>query len=433
MTRNNSMKLIPALMLLGFAGAAGASGFAVQNQAGSGNGNSFAGAAAAAEDASTIYFNPAGMTNLPRGHNVSMSGTLLHRKVEFNNRGSSTTGGLAAPVPTGDGGDAGGTALLPAGYWAWGISPNLSVGVGFGPTFGNKTEYEFDFTGRSAGFFFAMEQINLNPSVAYKVNDMVSLGVGVNVAYNSSHFKQGVPLLGGPFVANNFLNVKVNDWAVGYNLGAMFQLSPATRIGLAYRSELDFDLEGSEKYKFPFAAAGLIKQDVKTKLTTPSNVSLAVSHKLNDKLELLGDVTWTDWSVVNLVTVKKKALGTPLQQLSFNFQDTYRIGLGASYQYNEQVKTRFGIAYDKTPVKQPVDRTMTLPDSDRTWLSFGVKYSLSKISSIDVGYSHIFFANASTARAVTTGYPGTQTLRQTIRGSFDTTADILSMQYNHTF
>jgi long-chain fatty acid transport protein len=97
------------------------------------------------------------------------------------------------------------------------------------------------------------------------------------------------------------------------------------------------------------------------------------------------------------------------------------------------VKTRFGIAYDKTPVKQPVDRTMTLPDSDRTWLSFGVKYSLSKISSIDVGYSHIFFANASTARAVTTGYPGTQTLRQTIRGSFDTTADILSMQYNHTF
>jgi long-chain fatty acid transport protein len=133
------------------------------------------------------------------------------------------------------------------------------------------------------------------------------------------------------------------------------------------------------------------------------------------------------------VTVKKKALGTPLQQLSFNFQDTYRIGLGASYQYNEQVKTRFGIAYDKTPVKQPVDRTMTLPDSDRTWLSFGVKYSLSKISSIDVGYSHIFFDDASTARAVTTGFPAAQTLRNTIRGSFDTSADILSMQYNHTF
>jgi long-chain fatty acid transport protein len=76
---------------------------------------------------------------------------------------------------------------------------------------------------------------------------------------------------------------------------------------------------------------------------------------------------------------------------------------------------------------------MTLPDSDRTWLSFGVKYSLSKISSIDVGYSHIFFDDASTARAVTTGFPAAQTLRNTIRGSFDTSADILSMQYNHTF
>jgi long-chain fatty acid transport protein len=232
---------------------------------------------------------------------------------------------------------------------------------------------------------------------------------------------------------NNFLNVNVNDWAVGYNLGAMFQLSPATRIGLAYRSELKFDLEGSEKYKYPVPLAGLIKQSVKTELKTPSNFSLAGSHKLNDKLELLADVTWTDWSVVNLVTVKSKTTGAGLQQLSFNFQDTYRVGLGASYQYNEQVKTRFGIAYDKTPVKQPVDRTMTLPDSDRTWLSFGAKYSLSKISSIDVGYSHIFFDNATTARAVTTGFPGAQTLRQTIRGSFDTSADILSMQYNHTF
>lgn len=438
MTRNNSMKMIPALMLLGFAGAAGAAGFAVQNQAGSGTGNAFAGAAAAAEDAATIFFNPAGMTNLPQGHNIALAGTLLNRTIDFKNKGSTidTTapfGPAQWPLPAGDGGDAGGLAILPAGYWAYGISPNLSVGIGIGPTFGNKTEYGFDFIGRNAGFYFQMEQININPSVAYKVNNMVSLGAGVNFAYNKSHFKQGVPLVfpAAGYHADNFLEVKADDWAVGYNLGATFQLSPATRIGLSYRSEIEFDLEGKEKYAYPSPA--LVNVKIKGQLKTPENFSLAVSHKWNDKLELLADVTWTNWSVVDTLIVKNKATSAPLQQLPYHFDDTYRIGLGASYQYNEQVKTRFGVAYDKTPVQNNEDRTMTLPDSDRTWLAFGVKYSLSKISSLDVGYAHIFFANANTARKVYTGFPGTQVGRQTIRGSFDTTADILSAQYNHTF
>jgi len=435
MTRNNSMKLIPALMLLGFAGAASAAGFAVQNQTGSGTGNAFAGAAAAAEDAGTIYFNPAGMTNLPQGHNIALSGTLLNRTIDFKNKGSTIDSAPAAffPLPTGDGGDAGGLALIPAGYWAYRISPNLSVGVGVGPTFGNKTEYGFNFIGRNAGFFFEMEQININPSIAYKVNDMVSLGAGVSFAHNDSTFKQGVALVRPAvgFAANNFLKVEVDDWAVGYNLGATFQLSPATRIGLAYRSELEFDLEGKQKYKFPSTA--LVDQDVKAKLKTPANFSLAGSHKLNDKLELLADVTWTEWSVVKVINLKNQNSGTLLNVLPYNFDDTYRVGLGASYQYNEQVKTRFGVAYDKTPVQHKEDRTMTLPDSDRIWLSFGVKYSLSKISSLDVGYTHIFFDDADTARAVNLPSVPPATRRQTIRGSFDTTADILSLQYNHTF
>jgi long-chain fatty acid transport protein len=431
MTQKLSMKLIPALMLLGFAGATSAAGFAIQNQTGSGTGNAFAGAAATAEDAGTIHFNPAGMTNLPQGHNIALSGTLLSRSIEFKNKGSTTT--PFAPLPTGDGGDAGGTALLPAGYWAYGIAPNLSVGVGFGPTFGNKTEYKFDFTGRAAGYFFEMEQININPSIAYKLNDMVSLGGGINFAKNDSTFKQGIALAGLPgFAANNFLKVVVDDWAVGYNLGASFQLSPATRIGVAYRSELEFDLEGKQKFKVPSVA--LVNQDVKVKLKTPANFSLAASHKMNSKLELLADVTWTDWSVVKSLDLKNKNSGVLLNTLSYNFDDSYRVGLGANYQYNDQVKTRFGIAYDKTPVQTKADRTMTLPDSDRIWLAFGVKYSLSKISSLDVGYAHIFFDDASTARVVNlpTVPPGV-TRRQTINGSFDTAADYLSVQYNHTF
>ncbi len=129
----------------------------------------------------------------------------------------------------------------------------------------------------------------------------------------------------------------------------------------------------------------------------PANASLAISHQM-DRWQFLGDYTWTGWSSVDTVKLKNKQTGAQISTLPFNFQDTYRVGFGVNYQYNDTVKTRFGVAYDKAPVKSAVDRTMTLPDSDRTWLSFGVKYGLSKISSLDIGYSHIFFKDARTAR-----------------------------------
>ncbi|HEX6736439.1 MAG TPA: outer membrane protein transport protein, partial [Azonexus sp.] len=401
------------------------------------------GAAAAAEDASTVFFNPAGMTYLPRGHSISLSGTVLHRSIKYDDEGSTTTPGFgfgsSFPLPSGDGGDGGGTSLLPHGYWAWGVTDQLSIGLGIGPTFGNTTEYDDDFIGRNAGFFFEMKQFNINPSLAFKVNEMVSLGVGINFAHNESQFKQGVPLVmpAAGYTANNYLDVKGDDWAVGYNLGAMFQLTPATRLGLAYRSELDFELEGRQRWAVASAGFGpvqpLVNYDVEAKLKTPANFSLALSQMVGTKWEILGDVTWTDWSVVDTLYVNNRQTGAPLQKLTYNFRDTWRVGIGANYQYSDTLKLRFGVAHDKTPVKSAADRTMTLPDADRTWLSLGAKYQLSPAASIDVGYTHIFFDTVDSERQVTTGYPGPETVRQTIRGEFKTSVDILSLQLNYHF
>ena len=443
MNKAITLRLIPALITIAFSGSAVAAGFQLQNQTGSGNGNAFAGAAAAAEDAGTIFFNPAGMSYLPRGHNISLSGTLLNRSIKFTDQGSTTTPGFGLgssfPLPTGNGGDAGGLALLPHGYWAWGMTDSLSLGVGIGPTFGNTTEYDNNFVGRNAGFYFEMQQININPSVAWKVNEQVSLGFGINFAHNESHFKQGVPLvwpLGG-YLPNNYLDVKGDDWAIGYNVGAMFKLTPSTRLGIAYRSELDFELEGQQKWNSTATGFGpvgpLVNYDVKAKLKTPANLSFALSQGIGDKFELLADLTWTEWSVVNTLLVNNQQTGAPLQKLSYNFRDTWRVGLGGNYQLNSDLKLRFGVAYDMTPVKSAADRTMTLPDADRTWLSVGAKYNLNKSTSLDFGYTHIFFADARTERQVITGYPGTETVRQTIRGEFKTSVDIVSMQLNYNF
>jgi long-chain fatty acid transport protein len=428
MTKKLTMRLIPALMLFGFAGVANAAGLAVSAQTGSGVGNAFAGSAAAAEDAGTIFANPAGMTYLPQGHSISLGASLLNRSVDFKNQGSVPHIGSFAGN-TADGGDAGGLAIIPFGYWAYSVAPDVWFGVGVSPTFGNKTEYDKNFIGKSAGYMSEVKQININPSLAIKVNDVLSLGLGFDLAHASLHAKAGVPNN-----ATNRQDFKTDSWGVGANIGAMFQLSPSTRVGVTYRSGMSFDMEGKQQLYSAVGAAAPTLKNQKVTLDgyeTPGSLSLAVSQKLSDKWELLGDLTWTDWSVWNKLTLKQASDGANVSfPATYGFQDTLRVGLGANYKYSDALKLRFGVAFDEGATTKAANRQMTLPDADRTWLAFGGKYTLSKASSIDFGYSHVFVKDSNTARQVRTAGG---TLLQTINGKFEQSADYLSAQYNHTF
>ena len=396
---------------------ANAAGFALKNQNGAGNGNAFAGAAASAEDASTVIFNPAGLTYLSEGHSLAIAGTVLNRSVDFSNAGT-------AAMPTfalgNSGGDGGGTSLIPAAYYAYAISPRLRIGVGLSPTFGNKTEYEEKFIGRFSGYFAEIKQININPSIAYRLNDTVSLGFGLDYARSEVEFRQMAPVAAA---TQRIAKLEGDDDAWGYNLGVMFQFSPATRLGLAYRSQVKFHLEGKQDIQ------GVLNRNIRAELETPDNLSLALHQRLSDRWDMLADITWTYWSSIKTITATNATTSAPVAALNFNFRDTYRVGLGANCRLNDTWKLRIGTAYDKTPVPSAADRTMTLPDADRTWLSVGARYALSPKSSLDMGYSHIFFKKAVTERAVALGGPFTQT----IRSNFDTSADLLSVQYNHSF
>lgn len=403
-------------------GNAMAAGFQLQNQTGSGNGNAFAGAAATAEDAGTIFFNPAGMTRLPEGHSFSLAGTVLSRSVQFSN--GSTSGVLPAPSSS-NGKDAGGVSLIPAFYWSYSLNPNLRLGIGVSPTFGNKSDYGFDFIGRYSGYFAEIRQINVNPSVAFKLNERVSVGFGINYAKNETEFRQGSPL---PLAAlNNDVTVKGEDAALGYNAGVLWQLQPQTRLALTYRSQLKFRLDG----QLDSNLTPTVDNQVNARLTTPAMSSLALAHQWNDKLEVLADLTWTGWSVINTLDVVDSGTGTTLNSLSYNFRDTWRVGVGANYQYSDAWKFRVGTAWDQSPVKSSADRTMTLPDSNRIWLALGAKYTIDQRQSVDVGYAHIFFADSSTERAVRNG---AGTTVQTISGNWrGNSADLLSVQWNYRF
>jgi len=415
---NKIMMLTMSFAVSGMSSQCYAGGFAIGTQSGSGTGNAFAGGAAVADDASVAWSNPAGMTALPLGMHVAGALHALKPSFKFGNTGS--TGVFAAPG-TGDGGDGGGWAFVPNGFFAMDISPALRFGVALNAPFGLKTDYDSGWRGQLLGLKSEIKTVNIQPSIAYKVSDSFSVGGGINVQKIDATLTNFAGAAG-------LANLKADDYGFGFNLGVTFQPSPDTRIGAHYRSSIKYDLEGNAT----FSAAPAGNTPVRADLKMPDSFSLSLLQRLNPAWELMGDITWTGWSKVQqLVVIRSGAIapGSTLTTLPFLWDDTWRFGVGANYRMSDQVKFRFGVALDKTPT-QDSTRTPRLPDQDRTWLAFGVQYKPSKQGTLEIGYAHEFIKDA----AVNVPVPGFTTCAAgCLTGRFKDKADIISIQYSHLF
>ena len=288
-TTNRLMMLSVTAALAGWSAGASASAFQLLEQNASGLGNAYSGQAAAAENASTIYYNPAGMTRLP-GQQISFSFTAIQPSVKFGN----TSSAMPPLVPLGtNGGDAGGWNYLPTGYLSWQINPQLWAGVGVTSPFGLKTEYDAGFIGRFQSQKTQLKTYDINPSVAWKINDVVSLGAGVsyqhaNLTQNKSTF--GGVVGGAAVVLPTSYDLSDNAW--GWNVGAMFAPAPDTRIGVAYRSSMGYNLSGGVNVVGAFATTGT------GAVRLPDTLSAGLSQKLTDRWQLLADLTLTRWSSI---------------------------------------------------------------------------------------------------------------------------------------
>jgi hypothetical protein len=177
-----------------------AAGFALYEQGISGMGNAYAGAAAVAEDATTVWWNPAGMARLPKGMHVAVGGAAIAPSWKFSNNGS-TIATASNPTKTGTGGDAGDVTFVPSAFFAMDLNPKWNFGVGVSVPFGLKTEYDADWIGRFQGIKSEVQTVNVNPAVSYKFSDAVSVGFGVNYQQGKIDILTGVnlaPLAGVP-------------------------------------------------------------------------------------------------------------------------------------------------------------------------------------------------------------------------------------------
>jgi long-chain fatty acid transport protein len=420
-------RLTIAAVCLVSAGNASAAGFALLEQNTSGLGNAYAGQAATAQDASTIFFNPAGMTLLP-DRQIVLSANGVKPTANFSNSTSTPPAGRAGL--TGNGGDAGDWAVVPSLYAAFAITPDLRLGIGINSPFGLQTEYDTPWLGQYQAIKSKLETVNVNPAVAYRVNNWLSLGAGVNWQHAKAELTNSV-YLGA--AGDGAAQVEGDSDAWGYNLGALFQVSSDMRIGVAYRSNIKQDLEGNVTFTLPpgFPALPQVANGpVTASIDLPETASISVFQRFDDRWDIMSDITWTHWSRFQDLTVMRSN-GTVLTTQAENWSNTWRFSLGLNYRATEKLMWRFGTAYDQTPVSDTY-RTPRIPDQNRLWVSIGVQYAFTPGLSLDVGYAHLFVNNASVNQP--NNIPALPAAaRGQLVGNYDSSVDIIGAQLTWSF
>jgi long-chain fatty acid transport protein len=426
-----------------------AAAFALYEQGVSGLGNAYAGAAAVAEDATTVWWNPAGMARLGAGKHFVIGGASISPSTKFSN---GTSMPAALQTAGGDGGNAGKDAIVPSMFYVMDLNPRMHFGIGISVPFGLKTEYDSNWIGRFQGISSEVKTLNINPSLSYKLSDTFSIGGGLSyqrgkidlktgVNYSATAFSAGgvglLGAIGGPGVeGQNTTSVDGDAW--GFNIGTLFDVTPATRLGIHYRSSLDYKMDGNTSFSnvpaafagIPPLAAGTSNGNVKLDLKTPDNLSFSVAHRLNERLDLLGDLTWWHWSKIKqlpLVRSSGAASGSTVSTLTFNFDDTWRASIGANYKLNGPWTLKLGAAYDQTPVPNAESRSVRLPDNDRYWLSAGAAYQVSRNGKLDFGYTLVSVKNADINNDQTATGGGI------VNGSYKAHIHVLGVQYQHSF
>ncbi len=378
----NTLRCAVALGALAIATAeAQAGGFAVREQSAFGQGSSFAGVAAGG-DLSSMFWNPATMTQAPGIQTeIVASGILPYA--------SNTAGAGSTFLALGGTGDTADDALVPAGYASWQVNPNLWLGFSLNSPFGLSVSFPELWAGRDyAANKTSLKSYNFTPSLAYKINDWISVGAGVQIQYAKATLNRGYTLVppAVPAVTFGDTTLEGNGWSYGFTLGATLSPTPTTTIGIGYRSGLDQKIDGDLTLTGPLAPFS--NPNVSTTLKLPDMVSLGIRQKVGPQWTLLGTVEWTNWSRIGTSNVNTMVLGTPVQ-IHFNYDDGWFFALGAEYQWTPQLAVRGGIGYEKSPITDAV-RIPLLPDNDRIWLSAGATYHLTPALSFDLAYSHLF-------------------------------------------
>ncbi len=440
--------------LVAGATSASAGGFALREQSTSSQGASFAGNAAS-PDISAMFWNPAAAAN-KNGTNSESSYSLIVPRGELNVTSAShptnaTLNGAINSASFGNtSGDIGSLALLGASYFSYqfvNYDPNLFLAIAMNSPFGLKTDLDRNYDtykGSVVGRETKLLTMSLNPTLAYRLSDSLSVGVGAQLQYGKGRFSFATGLPSGQ--DSRFDGTGL---AVGATAGLMWKPAAGTTIGLGWRSQLSQDLDGAY-INTPGAAPGanaalppgLRTVNASTTIELPNIVTLSLRQQVTSNTRVLGTVEWSQWSRLKELRVVSTGEsvgaasgvlipnstgsatigavpGTVIGVLPAQWSDGWFFALGGEYDVNKQLTVRAGGAYEVSPIDAPRKRLIGIPDNDRIWASAGATYKWSETLSFDIAYTHLFVKDSQFDRESLSGFR--------VQGTVDASTDIVSV------
>ncbi|HEY3698504.1 MAG TPA: outer membrane protein transport protein [Spongiibacteraceae bacterium] len=388
-TRSSALLLSTAISTTAFG-----AGFALNEQSARSLGQAFSGRASDADNASTVVGNPAGMSLLKQAE-FSGGFVVIDAHTDIKDAHSSLN---SVPTTGSNDGDMVPLITVPFAYYVQPLDEHWAAGIGIYAPFGLTTDYEDGFEGRYFGTKSELKIATVQPTISYKFDTGISLGLGITYNKITGELDKNAPLFGSEISAK----VKGDDTAWGYNVGILYEINDKTRVGLTYFSKVDYTLEGHTTLEnFP---GGNQRFDASLDLTTPEKIDFGFTHQLTPELTLHGDATQTRWNRVKQITVKNDSTLFPTDTENLDWDNSWFYSLGLSYALNDQWMVRGGVAFDKSPIPDST-RSVRVPTSDRKEIAFGATWNLQQNVSLD--FSYLYFKEDTAKINVASSIPQT--------------------------
>lgn len=382
-----------ATAMLFAAGGASAAAFQLSEVSTSGLGRAYAGEAAIADNASVVATNPA-LMSLFKTNQFSVGGVYVDSKINMSgNTGITALGrNVGARLPSTSTNlhqkNVVPGSLVPNMYFVAPVNDKVAIGAGMNVNFGLKSEYDNKYNGGVFGGTTDLTALNLNLSGSYRITEGFSAGLGLNAIYAQAKIERRAGVLA------NFMPVKEDTiltqlqdkaaWAFAWNAGVMYQFNENHRIGLAYHSKVDVDFTDHTATSLQ---AHRIGQEGGLKLNLPDYLEFSGFHQLTEKFAMHYSYKYSHWSRLKNLYASYHSDGKEAFHKKMYYRNSSRIALGGTYNVDDKLTLRAGIAYDQAAATEHA--SAAIPDTDRTWYSVGATYKFTPNLSVDLGYAYL--------------------------------------------
>lgn len=429
------MKKLSLLLTLSLAlivVSAHAAGLAILEQSVSGLGRGLAGMAASWGDPSALYFNPSAGAGCET-FTLTTGMHVLTGNVRFHDDGSTLSGKKS--------GDIVGTSFIPNLDFACPIGDGLTLNLAMTATSGTSTKYNAHWIGRYFSTETSISVLEIAPSVSYRLNDEWAVGLGFLAQYCDVLMKQNLNTTDamaayGLTGRDSRLKMEGDGWAYGFTAGIMYKPTESTTFGLGYRSSMQHNVKANARIvNIPAALAAMQQLNgtsyhdhARISMDQPQSITFGIQQKVTDKLTLMADIAWTDWSTLKDMPVKfhRGSLTGKYVANRMEWHDSWRISIGGDYALTEKWTLRCGFTFDERTVTVHGDKTTSMPDSNRFWACCGFSYKWNENLTVDFGFNHIFFEPSHIEQAEPVS-------KKTLKGKYTGYTNLVSLGVKYQF